>query len=100
MNSRPFTETLGGSGEYISAPVQGKLRQTDDIVTRLYDWGGVVDPTLWDMVVEAVDEIERLRRMAQTMAGFISTTTEWLNSQPEDVYHAFYDKAVLDAPNS
>lgn len=34
----------------------------DDIVQELHDWGGVVDPTLWGLVIESVAEIERLRR--------------------------------------
>ena len=91
MNSRPFIETLGGSGEYISAPVQGKLRQSETLdvlgLLRKYEHADKLKK-------QAADEIELLRRMAQTMAGFISTTTEWLNCHPEDVYHAFYDKAA------
>lgn len=94
MNSRPFTETLGGSGEYISAPVQGKLRQTDDIVTRLYDWGGVVDPTLWDMVVEAVDEIERLRASLNIAAGKLSTLPPYTEWHPETIYKALLEDGV------
>jgi len=43
---------------------------------------------------QAADEIERLRRTAHAMAGFISTTAGWLNCHPEDVYHAFYDGAA------
>ena len=70
---------------------------TDDIVHRLRTWDDQQPP--FRTMNEAADEIELLRRMAQTMAGFISTTAEWLNCHPEDVYHAFYDKAVLDAQN-
>jgi hypothetical protein len=42
---------------------------------------------------EAADEIERLRRVVHTIAGYISTLDEYKTIHPEAVYQFFYDKA-------
>lgn len=39
----------------------GEGQTVDDIVNRLHDWHGPVEPSLLELVVEALDEIERLR---------------------------------------
>ena len=46
---------------------------SDDIVKRLHNWSGFVDPMLWDMMVESVAEIERLRKAGDALANGIRT---------------------------
>jgi hypothetical protein len=40
----------------------------DDIVDALKDWSGIVDPTLWQLVMQAVNEIELMRNAGDALA--------------------------------
>jgi hypothetical protein len=64
---------------------------TDDIVYRLRTWDDQQPP--FRTMNEAADEIERLRRVVHTIAGYISTLDEYKTIHPEAVYQFFYDKA-------
>ncbi len=54
---------------------------------------GCTEENAHDVGLEAADEIERLRRMAWMMAGYISTLDKTKQKHPEQVFMDWYEVA-------